>query len=167
MRPVRQRCAPPRRPRPSARACRRLAAAGGLALSALLWPAVAGAAASGARNPAAPNAAPHDAVRVFRVYGWHPLDDRRGVIWLGVDEPYLVGVRPSCPPLDTTALMAVAVGGRHLVPGRDRLMFAGSPACVIDSLVRADRNTLRDSAIAPDPDPAIRLLQEPVPRHAR
>jgi hypothetical protein len=112
---------------------------------------------------AAPNAAPMRSVRVFRVYGWRSLEPRTAIIWLGVDEPYVLKVRGDCRESDQSIPMALALRDSHLVPGRDRLQFA-SGACVIDSLVRADRNKLRASSITPDAANAIRLIQEAPPQ---
>jgi hypothetical protein len=112
-----------------------------------------------ATSLAAPNAAPLRAVRVFRVYGWHALEAPAAVIWLGVDEPYLIRVSPACRDAGNGAPSALALQGVHLVPGRDRLLFPGGP-CVIDSLLRADRNKLRAGAIEPGDANAVRLIQE-------
>lgn len=109
------------------------------------------------------NAAPLRAVRVFRVYGWRSLEPQRGVIWLGVDEPYLLRLRGDCDAVDQRTLSAVTLRGAHLVPGRDRLLFSAR-ACLIDSLVRVDRNKLRASSIIPDAATAIRLIQEVPPQ---
>lgn len=119
------------------------------------------AAASGALM--ASDAAPMRAVRVFRVYGWRSLEPLRGVIWLGVDEPYLLNLRSDCRDADLRTLSAVTLRGAHLVPGRDRLLFSAR-ACVIDSLVRLDRNKLRAGSITPDAAEAIRLIQETPPQ---
>lgn len=111
----------------------------------------------------ASNAAPLRAVRVFRVYGWRSLEPLSGVIWLGVDEPYLLNLRSDCRDADLRTLSAVTLRGAHLVPGRDRLLFSAR-ACVIDSLVRLDRNKLRAGSITPDAAEAIRLIQETPPQ---
>ena len=119
-----------------------------------------------AANLTAPNATPLRAVRVFRVYGWRALDARTGVIWLGVDEPYLIRVGADCRDAAKSAPSALALRGTHLVPGRDRLVFSPG-ACVIDSLLLADRNKLRASSITPGTANAVRLIQEAVPRKSQ
>lgn len=143
----------------------------GLAIAGLLIVLCAPAAGSNefatAPTLSAGNVAPLRAVRVFRVYGWRSLEPLSGVLWLGVDEPYLLRLRGDCRDADQTSLSAVALRGAHLVPGRDRLLFS-SRVCVIDSLVRVDRNKLRASSITPDAANAIRLIQEaPPPRKTR
>ncbi|HJV27192.1 MAG TPA: DUF6491 family protein [Aromatoleum sp.] len=135
--------------------------------------AAAGAQASGGNPPApvsaaavpfaAPNATPMRSVRVFRIYGWRSLEPRTAILWLGVDEPYILKVRGDCREQDQSIPTALALRDSHLVPGRDRLQFA-SGACVIDSLVRADRNKLRANSITPDAANAIRLIQEAPPQ---
>ncbi|NMG67915.1 hypothetical protein GPA19_23510 [Azoarcus indigens] len=141
-----------------------LAQAGGAAAAG---PAVATAPAPAAQRPPYARLAlagpPPKALRVFRVYGWHSLDARTGLLWLGVDEPYLIGLRAGCrrPPAQPPS--ALLLHGRHLQAGRDRLQF-GAAACVVDSVQAADRNKLRDLALLPDVIPAIRLVQETPPR---
>lgn len=112
------------------------------------------------------NATPLRSVRVFRIYGWRALDARTGVIWLGVDEPYLIRVGADCREAAKAAPSALALRSTHLVPGRDRLVFQPG-ACVIDSLLLADGNKLRASSITPDTANAVRLIQEAVPRKSR
>jgi len=106
---------------------------------------------------------PPKALRVYRVYGWHSLDARTGLLWLGVDEPYLIALRAACRRAPAQPPSALLLHGRHLQAGRDRLQF-GANACVVDSVQAADRNKLRDLALLPDVIPAIRLVQETPPR---
>lgn len=114
----------------------------------------------------AANAAPLRAVRVFRVYGWRGLDARNGVIWLGVDEPYVIRLSADCRVADKAMPSALALRDAHLVPGRDRLLFP-SGGCTIDSVARADRARLRASSISSVPASAVRLIQEAAPRKSR
>lgn len=42
-------------------------------------------------------------VRMSRSYGWQILDTHRFILWLGVEEPYLITLSASCPALPTLA----------------------------------------------------------------
>jgi len=143
--------------------------AGGAATAVRPAPAVAPAPAAAATAQRPPYARlalagpPPKALRVYRVYGWHSLDARTGLLWLGVDEPYLIGLRAGCRRAPAQPPSALLLHGRHLQAGRDRLQF-GTAACVVDSVQAADRNKLRDLALLPDVIPAIRLVQETPPR---
>jgi hypothetical protein len=119
-----------------------------------------------ASSLAAAGAAPIRAVRVFRVYGWSRLDASAGVIWLGVDEPYVIRFGADCPQRDDVAPSAVALKGTHLVPGRDRVVFSAG-SCLIDGLARADRNKLRADSINPGSAHSVRLIQDGAPRRSR
>lgn len=115
---------------------------------------------------AAGGASPPRAVRVFRVYGWHSLEAHAGLIWLGVDEPYVIRLGANCGAAGDEVPSVLVLRDNHLVPGRDRLVFPAGE-CVIDSLLRADRNKLRASEITPDGNVVVRLIHDAGPRRKK
>lgn len=114
----------------------------------------------------ASGASPQRAVRVFRIYGWRSLETHAGLIWLGVDEPYVIRLGASCGATGDEAPSVLVLRDNHLVPGRDRLVFPAGE-CVIDSLLRADRTKLRASEISPDGTVVIRLIHDAGPRRKK
>lgn len=148
----------------------RLALLGALALgagaSAAGWEPAAGEPAATSASLAAGGAAPQRAVRAIRVYGWRTLGPTVGVIWLGVDEPYVIRLARACNVGPDEAPLVLVLRDNHLVPGRDRMVFPAGE-CMIDSLSRADRNKLRASTITPDDGVVVRLIHDAGPRRSR
>lgn len=108
-------------------------------------------AAPGAVYPAAARATTTEArgvhgVRVTRAYGWNPLDAGRLVLWLGIEEPYLVELGASCEAGPDPRYTAVTVHARHLAAGRDELLWEGG-RCRIAALHRANPASLRSRGI--------------------
>ncbi|WP_407278500.1 DUF6491 family protein [Aromatoleum evansii] len=148
----------------------RLALLGALAFHANAavagWEPAAGEPASDSSDLAASGAGPQRAVRVFRVYGWHALEPHAAVIWLGVDEPYVIRLARRCRVAADETPSVLVLRDKHLVPGRDRMVFPAGE-CAIDSLSRADRNKLRASAITPDGGVVVRLIHDAGPRRTQ
>ena len=148
----------------------RLALLGVLALQASApsagWEPVAGEPAASSTELAASGTGPQRAVRVFRVYGWRTLEPQAGVIWLGVDEPYVIRLAGKCSVASDEVPSVLVLRDKHLVPGRDRMVFPAGE-CAIDSLLRADRNKLRASAITPDGGVVVRLIHDAGPRRSK
>ncbi|MCC4116528.1 DUF6491 family protein [Aromatoleum toluclasticum] len=148
----------------------RLALLGVLALQASApsagWEPVAGEPAASSTELAASGSGPQRAVRVSRVYGWRTLEPHVGVIWLGVDEPYVIRLKGACSVAAEEAPLVLVLRDNHLVPGRDRIVFPAGE-CAIDSLLRADRNKLRASAITPDGGVVVRLIHDAGPRRTK
>lgn len=130
------------------------------------WEPAAGEPAPNSTELAASGTGPQRAVRVFRVYGWHTLEPHAGVIWLGVDEPYVIRLAGKCSVASEEVPSVLVLRDKHLVPGRDRMVFPAGE-CAIDSLLRADRNKLRASAITPDGGVVVRLIHDAGPRRSK
>lgn len=90
---------------------------------------------------AAPPATPSQSVRATRSYGWLPWSADEIVLWLGVEEPYLIGFAAPCPDLRTVRPAALTTHQRRLAVGIDTLA-AGAQACKIKFITRADPATL-------------------------
>ena len=61
---------------------------------------------------------PQDSVRFFRIYYWQPLSERALVLWLGLEEPYLIDLRERCYDLKRELFLRIADYQR---PGRNVL----------------------------------------------
>ncbi|NMF90276.1 DUF6491 family protein [Aromatoleum petrolei] len=148
----------------------RLALLGAFALHANApaagWESAAGEPAANSSQLVAGGAGPQRAVRVFRVYGWHALEPHAAIIWLGVDEPYVIRLAGQCSVAADEVPSVLVLRDNHLVPGRDRLVLPAGE-CTIDSLLRADRNKLRASAITPDGGVVVRLIHDAGPRRRK
>lgn len=59
-----------------------------------------------------------ESVRFFRMYYWQPISDRALVLWLGLEEPYLIDLRERCHGLRQELFLRIADFQR---PGRNML----------------------------------------------
>lgn len=134
----------------------------GLTALGLAWANALAGAAPG-REQKAPVASPDAAsVRVTRAYGWKPLTATRLVLWLGVEEPYLIDLAPGCPDLRTLRVQGVTAHNRRLTPRLDSLVTAAGP-CVLAHLQRADRAALAAQGLSRDKAQPLLILPAAVP----
>lgn len=131
--------------------------AGALLAAPPAWAAVTATATAtkateSAARPSAPSAA---SVRVARSYGWLPLGPQRLVVWLGVEEPYLIRVGAGCTDLSLTVARGITSHRRRITAGLDHLLTQGG-ACRIETLERADPGRLRRDGLQ-------RNLAQPLP----
>lgn len=124
----------------AARPAVRLAMAAVLALG---WAAVPGEAGS----------PPIKSLRTSRTYGWSPHSASTLVVWVGIEEPYLVSVMDGCPDLTRVEPSAVSTHRRRLTVGVD-VVLAGGAACRIRSIQPTDAHRLGDATRRP-PLPVI------------
>lgn len=75
-------------------------------------------------------------LRVGRIYGWRKLDATHGILWLGVEEPYLAVLEPRCPGLGEPVRLDASHAHR-LSPAKDKLVYRGV-ACRIEELYELD-----------------------------
>lgn len=101
-----------------------------------------------------PESAP---VRVSRSYGWKPLTPSRFVLWLGVEEPYLVDLAPGCPDLRTLTVQGITTHNRQLNPRIDKLVTSSGP-CALAHLQRADRTALSKLGLRREDSQALPVL---------
>jgi hypothetical protein len=85
-------------------------------------------------------------VRIARTYGSQAMGPSRLVVWLGVEEPYLLDLPPGCTDLTRDPASALTSHRRQLQAGTDAVLTA-TARCPIVAVRRADRRELEATGI--------------------
>ena len=105
-------------------------------------------------------------VRVARAYGWQPLGADALVVWLGVEEPYVVTLFPGC--LDPRDGPEVGLTShRRRIEVRLDAIVTSAGRCPIKSLRRADLQELEGAGLRQAEARSLSLLPEPATRQGR
>jgi uncharacterized protein DUF6491 len=151
----------PRRPMRSGLAAR-LRSPAGLGAALLLLAALSlGPGYASARPPEAKTRPPPaGSVRFTRSYGWLPADERRLVLWAGVEEPYLVDLAAGCRDLRQAGVSGLTTHDRRLVPRTDTLTVDGL-ACPIERIQPAAESKLRSLGLRREDARPLPILPQP------
>ncbi len=85
-------------------------------------------------------------VRIARTYGAQAMGPSRLVVWLGVEEPYLLDLPPGCTDLTRDPASGLTSHRRQLQAGTDAVLTAAT-RCPIVAVRRADRRELEATGI--------------------
>jgi len=112
--------------------------------------------------PRPPPAVEAGSVRLFRSYGWLPVDARRLVLWAGVEEPYLVDLAPGCSDLRQARVSGLTTHNRRLAPRTDSLMMDGA-ACPVAHVEPATGSTLTGLGLRREDARPLPIVPIPLP----
>lgn len=114
---------------------------------------------SWAAPPCGAAATPIKSLRISRTYGWSPRSADTLILWIGIEEPYLVAVMDGCPDLTRVGPGAISTHRRRLTVGAD-VVLAGGAACRIRSIQPADAHRLGDAAAGASRRPPLPVIHK-------
>jgi len=85
-------------------------------------------------------------VRIARTYGSQAMGPNRLIVWLGVEEPYLLDLPPGCTDLTRDPANGLTSHRRQLQAATDAVLTA-TTRCPIVAVRRADRRELEAAGI--------------------